>query len=82
MKTKARGEKTNRQKVKLGLPDLEHAKSAVLVSLRSPESQRSYRRSIDCFVRWYCSEPRLSLNKTVVARFRIYLEDQQRLRAP
>jgi len=77
MKTKAKGAKTNRQKAKLGLPDLEHAKSAVLVSLRSPESQRSYRRSIDYFVRWYCSEPRLSLNKTVVTRFRIYLQDQQ-----
>lgn len=39
----------NRQKSKLGLPDLEYVKSAVLVSLRSPESQRSYRRSIDDF---------------------------------
>jgi hypothetical protein len=27
--------------VKLGLPDLEQAKTAVLVSLRSPESQRT-----------------------------------------
>jgi site-specific recombinase XerD len=69
--------KSNRQKAKLGLPDLEHAKAAVLVSLRSPESQRSYRRSIDDFVRWYCSEPRLSFNKTVVTRFRIHLEDKQ-----
>jgi hypothetical protein len=33
--------------------------------------------TIDDFVRWYCSEPRLSFNKTVVTRFRIYLEDQQ-----
>jgi site-specific recombinase XerD len=72
-----RGRKSNRQKARLGLPDLEHAKAAVLVSLRSPESQRSYRRSIDDFVRWYCSEPRLSFNKTVVTRFRIHLEDQQ-----
>ena len=68
--------KSNRWKTKLGLPDLEHAKSAVLVSLRSPESQRSYRRSIDDFVYWYCSEPRLSFNKTVVTRYRIHLEDQ------
>jgi site-specific recombinase XerD len=52
----------------------------VLVSLRSPESQRSYRRSIDDFVRWYCSEPRLSFNKTVVTRYRIHLEE--RLLAP
>ena len=68
--------KSNRQKTKLGLPDLEHVKSAVLVSLRSPESQRSYRRSIDDFVCWYCSAPRLSFNKTVVTRYRIYLEDK------
>ncbi len=72
--------KQSRQKTKLGLPDLEHVKSAVLVSLRSPESQRSYRRSIDDFVCWYCSEPRLSFNKMVVTRYRIHLED--RLLAP
>src|SRR5690242_2442679 len=68
--------KSNRQRIKVGLPDLEQVKSAVLVSLRSPESQRSYRRSIDDFVCWYCSEPRLSFNKTVVTRYRIHLEDQ------
>ena len=32
-----------RLRTKLGLPDLEHAKIAVIVSLRSFESQRSYR---------------------------------------
>ena len=77
MKRNAKGGKSNRQKARLGLPDLEYAKTAVLVSLRSPESQRSYRRSIDDFVRWYCSEPRLSFNKTVVTRYRIHLGDQQ-----
>jgi hypothetical protein len=39
-----------RLKTKLGLPDLEHAKIAVIVSLRSFESQRSYRHSINEFV--------------------------------
>jgi site-specific recombinase XerD len=77
MKRDAKGGKSNRHKTKLGLPDLEHAKAAVLDSLRSPESQRSYRRSIDDFVRWYCSEPRLSFNKTVVTRYQIHLEDHQ-----
>ena len=76
MRRKPRTRKPNRQKTKLGLPDLEHVKSAVLVSLRSPESQRSYRHSIDDFVCWYCSEPRLSFNKTVVTRYRIHLEDK------
>ena len=29
---------------------------------------------MDQFITWYCSEPRLALNKTVVLRFRLYLE--------
>ena len=53
----------SRLKTKPGLPDLEHAKVAVIVSLRSFESQRSYRHSIDEFVTWYCSAPRLSFSK-------------------
>ena len=69
--------KRQRQKTKLGLPDLEHAKIAVIVSLRSFESQRSYRHSIDEFVAWYCSAPRLSFNKAVVLRYRLHLEDRQ-----
>jgi hypothetical protein len=76
MRRISRKRKSYRHKTKLGLPDLEHVKSAVLVSLRSPESQRSYRRSIEDFVSWYCSEPRLSFNKTVVTRYRIHLEDK------
>jgi hypothetical protein len=56
--------KQSRVKTKLRLPDLEHAKVAVIVSLRSFESQRSYRHSIDEFVAWYCSAPRLSFNLT------------------
>src|SRR5215471_16741345 len=44
----------------LRLPDLEHAKSAVLNSLTSPDAQRGYRHAIDEFVDWYCSEPRLA----------------------
>jgi len=63
--------------MKLGLLDLDHARSAVLSSLHSPESQRGYRHSIDEFVAWYCSEPRLSFNKTVVTRYRIHLESRQ-----
>ena len=77
MRRKTRNKKLARPKTKLALLDLEQAKTAVLVSLRSPESQRSYRRSIDEFVHWYCSEPRLSFNKIVVTRYRIHLEDRQ-----
>lgn len=76
-KSKDIRKKTRRPKMKLGLPDLDHSKSAVLNSLRSPESQRGYRHSIDEFIAWYCSEPRLSFNKTVVMRYRIHLESRQ-----
>jgi integrase len=69
--------KLKRPKTKLGLPDLDHSKSAVLDSLRSPESKRGYRHAIDEFIQWYCSEPRLSFNKVVVTRYRIFLENRQ-----
>jgi len=58
----------------LRLPDLEVAKSAVLGSLSCPDAQRGYRHAIDEFVEWYCSEPRLSFNRTVVVRCRMHLE--------
>jgi site-specific recombinase XerD len=58
----------------LRLPDLDHSKSAVLSTLRSPDSQRAYRFAIDDFIAWYCSEPRLAFNKTVVLRYRLQLE--------
>jgi hypothetical protein len=74
---KSLAKKAHRPKMKLGLPDLDQAKAAVLTSLRSPESQRGYQHSIDEFVAWYCSEPRLSFNKTVVTRYRIHLETRQ-----
>ena len=61
----------------LNIPDLDHAKLAVLNSLPSKESQRGYRHAIDEFVAWYCSEPRLSFNKAVVTRCRIHLESRQ-----
>lgn len=47
---------------------------AVLNSLTSPSSQRSYDHAIREFIDWYCSEPRLAFNKTVVTRYRISLE--------
>jgi site-specific recombinase XerD len=68
--------KPKRPKTKLGLPDLDHSKSAVLDSLRSRESKRGYRHAIDEFIQWYCSEPRLSFSKVVVTRYRIFLENR------
>jgi site-specific recombinase XerD len=61
----------------LRLPDLEHAKTAVLNSLTSVDAQRGYRHVIDEFVDWYCSEPRLALNRIVVLRYRSHLESRQ-----
>src|ERR1700728_4571212 len=61
----------------LRLPDLEHAKTAVLNSLTSLDAQRGYRHAIDEFVDWYCSEPRLAFNRIVVLRYRTYLETRQ-----
>jgi site-specific recombinase XerD len=63
-------------KTVLKLPDLEQSKSAVLNSLTSPSSQRSYDHAIREFIEWYCSEPRLAFNKTVVTRYRISLEQR------
>src|SRR5213082_685591 len=64
-------------KTVLKLPDLELSKSAVLNSLVSSSSQRSYDHAIREFIEWYCSEPRLAFNKTVVLRYRINLEQKQ-----
>src|SRR5664280_1603392 len=63
-------------KTVLKLPDLEQSKSAVLNSLTSRSSQRSYDHAIREFIDWYCSEPRLAFNKTVVTRYRISLEQR------
>jgi integrase len=64
-------------KIVLKLPDLEQSKSAVLNSLTSRSSQRSYDHASREFIDWYCSEPRLAFNKTVVTRYRINLEQAQ-----
>jgi site-specific recombinase XerD len=61
----------------LRLPDLEHAKTAVLSSLTSADAQRGYRHAINEFVDWYCSEPRLAFNRIVVLRYRSHLESRQ-----
>ena len=68
--------KKSRPKIKLGIPDLEHSKNAVLRSLGSPDLRRGYQHAIDEFVAWYCSEPRLAFNKTVVLRYRFHLQER------
>jgi hypothetical protein len=43
-------------KTVLRLPDLEHAKAAVLNSLNSADARRGYRHAIDGLVEWYFAE--------------------------
>jgi len=61
----------------LALPDLEQSKAAVLNSLSSESGQRTYDHAITEFVDWYCSEPRLAFSRTIVLRYRIYLDQKQ-----
>src|SRR5580765_8195370 len=55
-KSKSRNKKAPKRV--LALPDLEHAKTAVLNSLTSVSGQRTYDHAIREFAAWYCSEPR------------------------
>lgn len=74
MKQKSRPRRRAKAKSRLRLPDLEFSKTAVLNTLSSNDGQRGYAHAIDEFVNWYCSEPRLALNRTVVLRYRGHLE--------
>ena len=60
----------------LRLPDLDHCRLAVLNSVGSPASRRVYEYAINQFIAWYCSEPRLALNRIVVVRYRMHLESR------
>ena len=73
---KSKSRKKKPPKRVLALSDLEHAKTAVLNSLTSASGQRTYDHAIREFVAWYCSEPRLAFNRTVVLRYRIHLEQR------
>jgi hypothetical protein len=56
------------------LPELQQSKTAVLGALASSHSRRAYNHAIDQFINWYCSEPRLGFNRSVVVRYRSFLE--------
>src|SRR5712672_1194499 len=68
--------KRSKAKTMLRLADLEQSKNAVLHSLGAASSQQSYGHAIDEFIGWYCSEPRLAFNRTVVLRYRFFLEQK------
>jgi hypothetical protein len=67
---------TLKARTMLRLADLEQSKNAVLHSLGAASSQESYGHAIDEFIGWYCSEPRLSFNRTVALRYRFFLEQK------
>src|SRR5438270_2860589 len=75
-KSRSKTKRTTTRSV-LRLPDLEHAKSAVLSSLTNVDAQRGYSHAINEFVDWYCSEPRLAFNRIVVLRYRSHLESRR-----
>src|SRR6266581_3695080 len=75
--SKSKSRKKRLPKRVFALPDLEHAKTAVLNCLTSASGQRTYDHAIREFVAWYCSEPRLAFNRTVVLRYRIHLEQRR-----
>jgi hypothetical protein len=56
----------------LTIPELEQSK-AVLNTLASQHSRRSYEYAIERFITWYCSE-RLTFNRSVVVKYRSFLE--------
>jgi hypothetical protein len=58
----------------LTVPELDQSKIAVLNMLASAHSRRSYKHAIEEFMAWYCSEPRLGFNRSVVVRYRSFLE--------
>jgi|SRR4029077_15485885 hypothetical protein len=58
----------------LTIPELEQSKAGVLNTLASPHSRRSYEYAIERFIAWYCDEPRLGFNRSVVVRYRSFLE--------
>ncbi len=56
------------------VPELDQSKTTVLNTLASAHSRRSYKHAIEKFIAWYCSEPRLGFNRSVVVRYRSFLE--------
>jgi integrase len=69
--------KKSRRSDRPTLPELDQTKRSVINSLASLQSRRSYQHAIDEFIDWYCSEPRLALNRGVALRYRMQLEIRQ-----
>src|SRR5260370_17510483 len=55
------------------IPELQQSKTAVLNTLASKHSRRSYEYAIDRVIAWTCSEPRLTFNPSVLVRYPPFL---------
>jgi hypothetical protein len=73
MSTKTQAESTSRPAT-VTIPELEQSETAVLNTLASQHSRRSCEYAIGRFIAWYCSEPRLTFNRSVVVSYRSFLE--------
>jgi site-specific recombinase XerC len=56
------------------IPELQQSKTAVLNTLASQHSRRSDEYALERFIAWYCSELRLTFNRSVVVKYRSFLE--------
>jgi len=77
MPVKKPSQKSANPTTSLVVPELEHTERAVLNALASVHSRRAYKHAIDRFIAWYCSEPRLGSNRSIVLRYRSFLESLQ-----
>src|SRR5208282_3372463 len=72
--SKKRQRKSVGRTASLTIPELEKSKAAVLNTLASVHSKRSYNYAIERFIAWYCDRPRLAFNRSVVVQYRSFLE--------
>jgi len=72
--SKKRQRKSFGRTASLTIPELEQSKAAVLNTLASVHSRKSYQYAIERFIAWYCDTPRLAFNRSVVVQYRSFLE--------
>jgi hypothetical protein len=65
--------KKSRPKTKLGIPDLEMSKAAVLRSLGSPDSRRGYQQN-RLFGKWHAVALEQDLKAAKCTRYRLYVQ--------
>ncbi len=62
------------------IPELEQSRAAVLSTLASVHSRRSYKHATERFISWYCDEPRLAFNRSVGVQYRSFFGKSLALR--